>query len=81
MPGHGKSLSQAQKTCRLTWMDSIVISVFAIVILSILGGLFLSGSQALMGADEDPKDGTKVATTVFGAVAVYGVCPHLALRI
>ena len=26
-----------------------------------------------MGKEEDPKDGAKVAATVFSAVAVYGV--------
>lgn len=60
--------------------SSIVISVFAIVILSIIGGLFLNGSQSLMGAEEDPKDGAKVATTVFGAVAIYGVSLPLTRR-
>jgi hypothetical protein len=28
----------------------------------------------MMGHTEDPKDGGAVATAVFGAVAVYGVC-------
>lgn len=27
----------------------------------------------MMGSEEDPKDGGKVAAAVFGAVAVYGV--------
>ena len=27
----------------------------------------------MMGSTEDPEDGGKVATAVFGAVAVYGV--------
>lgn len=32
-----------------------------------------------MGHAEDPKDGNAVATAVFGAVAVYGVCYYLSL--
>ena len=28
----------------------------------------------MMGSDEDPKDGGKVAAAVFGAVIVYAVC-------
>ncbi|ESZ95865.1 hypothetical protein SBOR_3759 [Sclerotinia borealis F-4128] len=52
----------------------IVISVFAIVILSIIGALFQSGNHALLGGKEDPKDGAAVAATVFSAVVVYAVC-------
>jgi len=51
----------------------IVISVFAIVILSAIGSMFASGHHSMMGSEEDPKDGGKVAAAVFGAVGVYGV--------
>ncbi|RMY83849.1 hypothetical protein D0862_11579 [Hortaea werneckii] len=51
----------------------IVISVFAIVILSAIGSMFAKGHHTMMGSEEDPKDGGKVAAAVFGAVAVYGV--------
>lgn len=54
--------------------NSIVISVFAIVILSVIGSMFASGNHAMMGSTEDPKDGKGVAAAVFGAVIVYGVC-------
>ncbi|EGP85148.1 unnamed protein product [Zymoseptoria tritici ST99CH_1A5] len=50
----------------------IVISIFAIVILSTIGGMFANNNHSLMGSKEDPKDGAKVATAVFSAVAVYG---------
>ncbi|KAI7114467.1 hypothetical protein KC343_g8209, partial [Hortaea werneckii] len=50
----------------------IVISVFAIVILSAIGSMFAKGHHTMMGSEEDPKDGGKVAAAVFGAVAVYG---------
>ncbi|KAI9642353.1 hypothetical protein NHQ30_009157 [Ciborinia camelliae] len=52
----------------------IVISVFAIVILSIIGALFKSNNHALLGGKEDPVDGAAVAATVFSAVVVYAVC-------
>lgn len=52
---------------------SIVISVFAIVILSAIGSMFANNNHIVMGAEEDPEDGGKVAAAVFGAVAVYGV--------
>lgn len=29
----------------------------------------------MMGSEEDPTDGAAVAASVFGAVAIYGVCP------
>ncbi|KAK5134937.1 hypothetical protein LTR08_006028 [Meristemomyces frigidus] len=50
----------------------IVISLFAIVILSAIGSMFAHGHHSMMGSEEDPKDGGKVAAAVFGAVGVYG---------
>ncbi|KAF1981042.1 hypothetical protein K402DRAFT_365482 [Aulographum hederae CBS 113979] len=51
----------------------IVVSVFAIVILSVIGAMFKTNHHAMMGSTEDPKDGTAVAGAVFGAVVVYGI--------
>lgn len=51
----------------------IVISVFAVIILSIIGALFKSNNHALLGGKEDPDDGAAVAATVFSAVVVYAV--------
>lgn len=55
-------------------LQSVVISVFAIVILSVLGTLFKQNAREVLGSDEDPKpeDRDAVATAIFGAVAVYG---------
>ncbi|KFZ11502.1 hypothetical protein V501_04732 [Pseudogymnoascus sp. VKM F-4519 (FW-2642)] len=50
----------------------IVISVFAIVILSVLGALFNANHHSLMDSNDDPEDGTVVAGTAFAAVGVYG---------
>ncbi|KAF2128666.1 hypothetical protein P153DRAFT_292808 [Dothidotthia symphoricarpi CBS 119687] len=49
----------------------IVLSVFAIVILSVIGSLFKTSSNTMMGTDQDPEDGAGVAGAVFGAVAIY----------
>ncbi|PWW78091.1 hypothetical protein C7212DRAFT_351325 [Tuber magnatum] len=49
----------------------IVTSVFGIVILSVLGALFKSGHETMLGSTGDPEDGTKVAGVLFGAVMVY----------
>ena len=49
------------------------MSVFAIVILSIIGALFKANHHSMMGSTEDPKDGAAVAATVFSAVIVYAV--------
>lgn len=49
----------------------IVLSVFAIVILSTIGALFKSGSHTVLGGVEDPEDGSAVAGAVFGAVFIY----------
>jgi len=51
----------------------IVISVFAIIILSAIGSMFANGHHSMMGSTEDPKDGKKVAGAVFGAVIVYAI--------
>ncbi|KAI1761002.1 hypothetical protein GGR53DRAFT_469765 [Hypoxylon sp. FL1150] len=52
---------------------SVIISLFAIVILSILGGLYRNNHHEFVGGNEDPKDGNAVAGTVFTAVVVYAV--------
>ncbi|KAJ8117051.1 hypothetical protein OPT61_g1655 [Boeremia exigua] len=49
----------------------IVLSVFAIIILSTIGALFKSGSHTMLGGEEDPEDGSAVAGAVFGAVFIY----------
>ncbi|KAI4095645.1 MAG: hypothetical protein LQ344_001576 [Seirophora lacunosa] len=58
----------------------IVVSVFAIVILSVIGGLFKSNQHSMVGSTEDPPNGPAVAGSVFAAVIVYAVrLPSLAL--
>ena len=52
---------------------SVVISIFAIVILSVLGLLFRGNHHELVGGDDDPKDGPEVAATIFIAVLIYAV--------
>ncbi len=37
--------------------------------------MFAHGNHSMMGSTEDPVDGAKVATAVFGAVVVYAVRP------
>ncbi|KAG6140401.1 hypothetical protein E4U24_008483 [Claviceps purpurea] len=53
-----------------------VISVFAIVILSVLAVLYRSGHEELVGGinDPSPEQGKAVAGTIFTAVLVYAVC-------
>ncbi|EON65958.1 hypothetical protein W97_05200 [Coniosporium apollinis CBS 100218] len=51
----------------------IVVSCFAIVILSIIGSLFKSNNHSMMGSTDDPEDGKAVAAAVFGAVGVYAI--------
>jgi ribonuclease kappa len=50
-----------------------VISIFAIVILSVLGLVFRSNHHEFVGGDEDPSDGPEVAGTIFTAVTIYAV--------
>lgn len=65
--------ARAFGTQQLMICCSIVISVFAIVILSVLGALFNASHHSLMDSNDDPKDGPVVAGTAFAAVGVYGV--------
>ncbi|KAL9631118.1 MAG: hypothetical protein Q9204_004383 [Flavoplaca sp. TL-2023a] len=51
----------------------VVVSVFAIVILSIIGGLFKSNHHSMVGTTKDPDNGPAVAGSVFAAVIVYVV--------
>ncbi|KAG6001822.1 hypothetical protein E4U21_003784 [Claviceps maximensis] len=50
-----------------------VISVFAIIILSVLAILYRSGHEELVGGinDPSPEQGAAVAGTIFTAVIVY----------
>ncbi|CAF9929876.1 MAG: hypothetical protein ALECFALPRED_004475 [Alectoria fallacina] len=52
----------------------VVVSVFAIIILSIIGGLFSANHHSMVGSTKDPADGKAVAGSVFAAVVVYAVC-------
>jgi uncharacterized membrane protein YeaQ/YmgE (transglycosylase-associated protein family) len=47
--------------------------MFAIVILSTIGSMFATNHHSMMGSEDDPTDGKKVAAAVFGAVVVYAV--------
>ena len=49
----------------------VVISVFAIIILSVLGLLFNSNHHELVGGRDDPENGPAVASTIFVAVLIY----------
>ncbi|EHA22409.1 hypothetical protein ASPNIDRAFT_127896, partial [Aspergillus niger ATCC 1015] len=53
---------------------SVVISVFAIVILSVLGSLYKSEHPGFTGSEGEPEDGAAVAASIFTAVLVYIVC-------
>ena len=55
-------------------IHSIVISCFAIIILSVIGALFKANHHTMVGDTNDPEDGAAVAGTVFSAVLVYAVC-------
>ena len=57
----------------LTAFASTVISLFAIVILSVIGSLFARNHHTMMGLEKDPEDYAGVATSLFISVGVYGV--------
>ncbi|KAL4928716.1 uncharacterized protein BDV17DRAFT_263353 [Aspergillus undulatus] len=49
----------------------VVISLFAIVILSVLGSLFKAEHHGFTGSEGEPEDGGAVAASIFTAVIVY----------
>ncbi|KAJ5099365.1 hypothetical protein N7532_006366 [Penicillium argentinense] len=49
----------------------VVISLFAIVILSVLGSLFGSNNHAYTGTEGEPEDGAAVAASIYTAVIIY----------
>ncbi|RDW78796.1 uncharacterized protein DSM5745_05648 [Aspergillus mulundensis] len=51
----------------------VVISLFGIVILSVLGSLFKSEHHGFTGSDGEPEDGGAVAASIFTAVIVYAM--------
>ncbi|VUG20321.1 DEBR0S7_01332g1_1 [Brettanomyces bruxellensis] len=48
-----------------------VLSAFGVLILSVIGALFYTNNEALVGSIDDPEDGKAVAKTIFGAVFIY----------
>ncbi|KAJ5345228.1 hypothetical protein N7452_003232 [Penicillium brevicompactum] len=52
-------------------VDSVIISLFAIVILSVLGSLYGSNSPSFTGSEGEPEDGPAVAASIYTAVIVY----------
>ncbi|KAK9642008.1 hypothetical protein HCH54_007455 [Aspergillus fumigatus] len=51
----------------------VVISAFAIVILSVLGSLYKSEHHGFVGSENDPEDGGAVAASIFTAVVIYAL--------
>lgn len=49
----------------------VVISLFAIVILSALGSLYHSNNHAYTGTEGQPEDGPAVAASIYVAVIIY----------
>ncbi|KAI0913230.1 hypothetical protein F4823DRAFT_86866 [Ustulina deusta] len=55
-------------------LSSVVISCFAIIILSIIGSLYRSKHHEFVGGVDDPDNTSEVSSTIFTAVIVYAVC-------
>ncbi|CDM35771.1 hypothetical protein DTO013E5_9242 [Penicillium roqueforti] len=49
----------------------VIISAFAIIILSVLGSLYSSNNHAYTGSEGEPEDGPAVAASIYIAVMVY----------
>lgn len=49
----------------------VVISVFAILILSVIGSLYRTKHHEFVGSIGDPENTTEVSNTIFTAVIVY----------
>lgn len=49
----------------------VLISFFAIIILSVIGSLFKSNHHSFTGGEGDPENGPAVAASIFTAVIIY----------
>lgn len=49
----------------------VVISFFAIIILSVIGSLYRSKHHEFVGGVDDPNNTAEVSSTIFTAVIVY----------
>ncbi|KAJ5794783.1 hypothetical protein N7457_001382 [Penicillium paradoxum] len=56
----------------------VVISAFAMIILTVLGSLYSSNNHAYTGSEGEPEDGPAVAASIYTAVIVYAVSHSLA---
>jgi hypothetical protein len=65
------------KPCNAALTDysrsSVVISFFAIIILSVIGSLYRSKHHEFAGDLDEPEKSGEIASTIFTAVAVYAV--------
>ncbi|KAI1369580.1 hypothetical protein F5Y08DRAFT_334504 [Xylaria arbuscula] len=52
----------------------VVISFFAIIILSVIGSLYRTKHHEFVGGVDDPDNTSDVSATIFTAVIVYAVC-------
>lgn len=69
-----RTICNQQKNTRTDFFqNSIVVSCFAIVILSVIGALFQANHHSMTGTKDDPENPKAVAATVFSAVIVYAV--------
>ncbi|KAJ5908219.1 hypothetical protein N7495_000901 [Penicillium taxi] len=78
-----KTVNMKPVVSALNAWSCVVISIFAIIILSVLGSLFnvrilgpqpidqQSNNPSYTGAEEDPEDGPAVAASIYIAVIVY----------
>ncbi|KAI1430160.1 hypothetical protein F5Y12DRAFT_722346 [Xylaria sp. FL1777] len=51
----------------------VVISFFAIIILSVIGSLYRTRHHEFVGGIDDPDNTYEVSSTIFTAVIVYAV--------
>ncbi|PWY73312.1 hypothetical protein BO83DRAFT_445108 [Aspergillus eucalypticola CBS 122712] len=70
-PNHTRSYKMKPVVSALNAWSCVVISVFAIVILSVLGSLYKSEHPGFTGSEGEPEDGAAVAASIFTAVLVY----------
>ncbi|KAI0196116.1 hypothetical protein EV127DRAFT_418351 [Xylaria flabelliformis] len=52
----------------------VVISIFAIIILSVIGSLYRTKHHEFVGGVGDPNNTGEVSNTIFTTVIVYVVC-------
>ncbi|TGJ83684.1 hypothetical protein E0Z10_g5073 [Xylaria hypoxylon] len=69
--GHQSTAAMKPVVGAMQAWSCVVISFFAVIVLSVIGGLYRSKHHEFVGGADDPDNTAEVSTTIFTTVIVY----------